>query len=364
MSSAAQVDYDALAQQHGGSAAIDYDALAQQHGGSSNPDLATVVHKSFSGQTLTPEEKQFADQQLPVNSQQLAQSYARAGQAALGGGGLQNVAASDGSSLLRMLYNSPKVKPVVDSFLSETMHLPYAKTAKAAWDSVGKSLSDFFTQGAGGGLKEVEGTEGAAKNAAGELEPPASAEMPATQQAQPEAEADAPRTTPSTEPVPPSMRTLSGESALRKILTGQDNANLLKIAKSRGINVTKEALLKPGTADNQIINKIVDDFQPEEFDEIGARYLENTRMGRHNFGDIGPEAWKTLSLQSYFPDLKIPATQLARTSKAIATAGAAGAPDLPIALPPGQTEGDLSPLLQESLKRARAARAAKLSVAP
>src|SRR5208337_417633 len=33
-------------------------------------------------------------------------------------------------------------------------------------------------------------------------------------------------------------RTLAGDSALRRILTGQDNANLLKIARSRGINVT------------------------------------------------------------------------------------------------------------------------------
>jgi hypothetical protein len=36
MSAPAQVDYDALAQQHGGAAALDYDALAQQHGGSTS----------------------------------------------------------------------------------------------------------------------------------------------------------------------------------------------------------------------------------------------------------------------------------------------------------------------------------------
>jgi len=35
VSTGAQVDYDALAQQHGGSAAVDYDALAAQHGGAS-----------------------------------------------------------------------------------------------------------------------------------------------------------------------------------------------------------------------------------------------------------------------------------------------------------------------------------------
>jgi hypothetical protein len=111
-------------------------------------------------------------------------------------------------------------------------------------------------------------------------------------------------------------QTLNGESALRQVLTGQDNANLLKIAKSRGINVTKEAALKPGTADNLLVNKIVDDFSPEELDEVRAQYLENTRF-RHAFGTVGPEAWKTMSLQTYFPDLKIPQAVLNRTSNSI-----------------------------------------------
>lgn len=129
-------------------------------------------------------------------------------------------------------------------------------------------------------------------------------------------------------------RTLSGDSALRQVLTGQDNANLLKIAKSRGINVTRESQLKPGTADNLIINKIINDFAPEELDEIGSQYLENSRF-RHAFGDIGPTAWKTMSLQTYFPDLKIPATQAARTRTAIENAG------------------DLTDVLQQSLKAAK-----------
>jgi hypothetical protein len=163
--------------------------------------------------------------------------------------------------------------------------------------------------------------------------------------------------TPSSESIP---QTLSGESALRQILTGQDNQNLMRIARSRGINVTKEAQLKPTVADPLLLNKIVDDFSQDELDEIGSRYLENTRMappGRqyaHNFGEIGPEAWKTMSLQTYFPDVKIPQAVLNRTAKAIA---ANTKPQTEVTLPAGQTEGDLTPLLQESLKRARAARA-------
>jgi hypothetical protein len=56
MSAPAQIDYDALAAQHGGTAAIDYDALAAQHGGtaaSTPPPTATIsaVHEpdSLSG---------------------------------------------------------------------------------------------------------------------------------------------------------------------------------------------------------------------------------------------------------------------------------------------------------------------------
>jgi hypothetical protein len=154
--------------------------------------------------------------------------------------------------------------------------------------------------------------------------------------------------TPTGETMP---RTLSGESALRRILTGQDNANLMKIAKSRGISVTAEQQLKPGVADPRLIEKIVGDFDEDELDGVRSQYLE-VRNNMHQFGDIGPEAWKTMSMQTYFPDVKIAATTLKRVSKALGRT-----PE--ITLPAGQTEEDLSPLLQQSLKQARAARAAQ-----
>lgn len=162
-----------------------------------------------------------------------------------------------------------------------------------------------------------------------EVEPPAATATPA---AQPNPQAAAPPTpepaaaaaeTPSGSGMP---RTLSGESALRQVLTGQDTPNLMKIAKSRGINVTQESQLKPSLAGPRLINKIVDDFAPEELDNMRDQYLENTRMGRHNFGDIGAEANKTLSMQNYFPDVKIPAAQQIRTSAAIRNAATATKP--------------------------------------
>lgn len=156
---------------------------------------------------------------------------------------------------------------------------------------------------------------------------------PTTEETQPEV---------SSPPQPPSMRRLSGDSALRQILTGQDNANLLKIAKSRGVNVTREAQLRPGLADNMLVNKIIDDMSPEELDEIGDKYAQN--RSRHKFGDIGPEAWKTMSLQTYFPDMKIPATVLKRTGQAIDKAAASSPVD------------DLTTILQKSLEAAKSSK--------
>ena len=46
-------------------------------------------------------------------------------------------------------------------------------------------------------------------------------------------------------------------------------------------------------------------------------------MGRHNFGDIGAEANKTLSMQTYFPDVNVPLATTLRTQKAIRAAAAA-----------------------------------------
>src|SRR5882724_1215821 len=190
---------------------------------------------------------------------------------------------------------------------------------------------------------------------------------------------NAPETVPAETPVEPASsaprgagvpRTLSGESALTQILTGQDNANLLKIARSRGINVTQEAQLKPGVADTRLIRKIIDDHTPEELGELRDTYLEHTRF-RHNFGDIGPEAWKTLSLQTYFPDIKLPAAVLKRTQSAIEMAGkppaevmnapaseaaAPKAPKIeaaPKAKTPAIAKDDLTDLLAQSVEQAK-----------
>jgi hypothetical protein len=175
----------------------------------------------------------------------------------------------------------------------------------------------------------------------GKVIPPASSQLPSDVAAAPDAAT--PEAPQSNVPAPYDRRSMPvhGDSALRQILTGQDNANLLKIAKSRGLNVTRESQLKPGVADQLLINKIVNDFDPDELDEVGAKFLQNE--SKHNFGDIGPEAWKTMSLQTYFPDVKIPASVLKRTQTAI---GAAAAKTTP-------ADDDLEDLLQQSLAQAQ-----------
>lgn len=148
---------------------------------------------------------------------------------------------------------------------------------------------------------------------------------------------------------------ISGESALRQVLTGQDNKTLLQIARARGVDVAKEAQLKPGVADGKIINKIIDDFSDDELNEVQARYIEKNRGFSHDFGDIGKEAWKTLSLQTYFPELKIPAARVARTQAAISKAGSGS-----LQSPAATEEEDLTGILSESVKRARAKKLADL----
>jgi len=145
----------------------------------------------------------------------------------------------------------------------------------------------------------------------------------------------------------PSEASLSGESALRQVLTGQDNGNLMRIAKSRGINVTKEAQLKPGIADKLLVEKIVNDFSPDELDEVGNKFMQNSRFG-HSFGDIPPEASNAIDVKTYFPDVKLPAAMVKRVNAAIQAAAPSGTQ---VATP-----NNMLDLLQRSLAAAAARR--------
>jgi len=123
----------------------------------------------------------------------------------------------------------------------------------------------------------------------------------------------------SAEPLPPMPTgpstvplTLSGESALGQVLTGLDNKTLLKVARSRGIDVSREAQLKPGVADDRIIKKIIDDFSPEKLQDVCATYLETTRMTPQPWARSTPENWHVRVLQQYFPEVQIPAASLKR----------------------------------------------------
>jgi hypothetical protein len=117
-------------------------------------------------------------------------------------------------------------------------------------------------------------------------------------------------------------RVLSGEGVIRQALTSLDNKSLLTVARSRGINVTAEANLKPGIADNRIITKILDDFSDEELDnarDIGIETSRNPAIA----GNVSPEALRVQILQTFFPEAKIPQAALMRYRKALAQRNAA-----------------------------------------
>lgn len=105
-------------------------------------------------------------------------------------------------------------------------------------------------------------------------------------------------------------RTMSGEAALTQTLTALGRDNLLKIAKSRGLNVTQESQLVASSADPKLIRKIADSMSPDELDEISARYMQAKRFG-HKFDteNLSPEdaskVWQTIHMQDYFPDVKV-----------------------------------------------------------
>jgi hypothetical protein len=108
---------------------------------------------------------------------------------------------------------------------------------------------------------------------------------------------------------------LSAESVTRQILQGFDNRTLVKIAKSRSIDVTAEAQLKPTVGNGRIIGKIVDSMKPEELDEMRSRYIENTRQPLPK--NIGPEAYRTAALSTYFPDINLSNARMLRMGKAM-----------------------------------------------
>lgn len=179
------------------------------------------------------------------------------------------------------------------------------------------------------------------------------------------------RTAPDGSTIP---RTLSGEGALLEALP-RNKSDLMAIAKSRGLSTSRESQLVPGAANKLLINKILNDFSPDELSEIRDAYLENTRMGHHDFGDLAQtlqdqgmdkeaaveraqEAWNVMKKQTYFPDLKIPAAELKRAQATLAATKPSTVPTVAAksASPPA-IDDDLTGILQESLRRVQQTRA-------
>jgi GGDEF domain-containing protein len=144
-------------------------------------------------------------------------------------------------------------------------------------------------------------------------------------------------------------RTNSGEGVLNQALTALDNKSLLKVARSRGIDVTKEAQLKAGKADATVVRKILDSFSEDELDEarnIGIEVSRNRPVQADGITpEAGKEAWHYKVLNTFFPDVSIPKSMTARAQatigkrpgmmmnaaekSAIEQANAAGRPTLP-----------------------------------
>lgn len=372
------IDYDALAQKHGAepSGAVDYDALAAKHGaeatsneppaagphvtmhphnlvtGKPNPDFDN--EPDTSGEFLGNLAKSAAKDIYDIGAVNLLNQVIKqktgtdlAAKVGLHGAEMEKIPNKAAMIVIPALageFGAPEPVPGVRSApAAATPAATESAIPPAARTALTKALTKFALKKIPGAhsvadaiqfAKDMGWTEEmAAKKAA-----PAAEAVPMTdgtpwgkpilEKPAPAVEPEPAATTPPAEPTPETStphgggipRTLSGESALRQVLTGQDNANLIKIAKSRGINVTQESQLKPGVADSKLINKIIDHFSDDELDGVRSQYLENTRMGKHDFGNIGPEAWKTMGMQSYFPDVKIADAALRRTQTAIATA--------------------------------------------
>lgn len=158
-------------------------------------------------------------------------------------------------------------------------------------------------------------------------------------------------------------RVESGEGVLNKALTSLDNQTLLKVAKSRGINVTQEGQLKAGAANSRLIKKIIDDFSPEELDEVrnqGIEMAQNKAVpGAEAGADASAEAWRYKVLKTFFPDVKISNAMEARALATIAKRpSAAKAP----AVPPEETH-TLAEWNEENLMRQIMANRAKRAAA-
>lgn len=148
-----------------------------------------------------------------------------------------------------------------------------------------------------------------------------------TADVKPEGTASGPVEAPAAQPEPPKSvnadlpRTNSGEGVLNQALTSLDNATLLKVAKSRGLNVTKEAQLKAGAANGPLIKKIIDDFSPEELDDVRDKGIEASRNKPLPVDGATPEAaaeaWRSKVLQTFFPDVKVSAAMQTRVAKTL-----------------------------------------------
>lgn len=160
--------------------------------------------------------------------------------------------------------------------------------------------------------------------------------------------------------------TNSGEAVMTQALTALDQSTLLKIARSRSIDVAAESQLKPGASNSRIIKKILNDFSPEELEEARSQGLEVSRNIPSQIpsspasatqaaaqSKAAAEAWHVKVLSTFFPDVSVPKAMEARARSFIAQRpgqAAAAGPQPEVVT----NESDLGAALQKSIEAQKA----------
>lgn len=190
----------------------------------------------------------------------------------------------------------------------------FASNAASSPEGAGSALMQMLMMYRG--LKGKPAELGAPRSFAEQVQP-LTGYKPATPPVSGSAPSPAAPSGPSTLP-----RVNSGEGVLNQALTSLDNKTLVKVAKSRGLDITAEAQLKPEMGNPRLIRKLMDSFTGDELDNARDMGIEISRNQPVESNGIPPEAakeaWRYKVLNTFFPDVAMPKSMLARVGDTLA----------------------------------------------